>query len=127
MIRYVIRRLLWACVLFVAVTFVTYVIFYVIPADPAKLFAGKAARPEDVARVAHNLRLDKPFYEQYFLYMKKLLLHFDFGYSYQNNVEVRHEIFSRLPATMSLAAGGAVIWLLIGIPIGILSDRKSVV
>jgi peptide/nickel transport system permease protein len=56
--------------------------------------------------------------------MKALVLHFDFGHSFQNNVDVRQEIFSRLPATMSLAVGGAVVWLLVGIPIGILSAVK---
>ena len=56
--------------------------------------------------------------------MRDLVLHFDFGYSYQNNVAVRETIFDRLPATISLAIGGAVVWLLIGIPIGIISAIK---
>jgi peptide/nickel transport system permease protein len=45
MIRYVIRRLLWAVVLFIAVTIVTYIIFFIIPADPARAVAGKTPRP----------------------------------------------------------------------------------
>src|SRR5215217_8924387 len=53
--------------------------------------------------------------------MRDLVLHFDFGYSYQNNIAVRETIFDRLPATISLAIGGAVVWLLIGIPVGIIS------
>ena len=48
MIRYIIRRLLWAVVLFIAVTLVTFVIFYLIPVDPARLAAGKAATPAEV-------------------------------------------------------------------------------
>ena len=56
--------------------------------------------------------------------MRDLVLHFDFGYSYQNNVAVRETIFDRLPATVSLAIGAAVVWLLIGIPIGIISAIK---
>ena len=56
--------------------------------------------------------------------MRDLVLHFDFGYSYQNNVAVRETIFDRLPATVSLAIGAAVMWLLIGIPIGIISAIK---
>ena len=55
MLRYLARRLLWACVLFIAVTLVTYVLFYLIPADPAKLVAGKAATAADVKRAAHFL------------------------------------------------------------------------
>ena len=43
--------------------------------------------------------------------MKRLVLHFDFGYSYQNNASVREQIFDRLPATISLVLGAAVVWL----------------
>ena len=50
MTRYVIRRLLWAVVLFLAVTIVTFVIFFVIPVNPAALVAGKAATPQEVGR-----------------------------------------------------------------------------
>ena len=57
--------------------------------------------------------------------MKDLVLHFDFGYSYQNNISVKEQIFDRLPATVSLAIGAAVIWLLIGITIGIISAVRS--
>ena len=58
---------------------------------------------------------------QYYRYMKALVLHFDFGYSYQNNVAVRTLIFDRLPATISLALGAAVVWLAIGIAVGTIS------
>ena len=60
MVRYVIRRLLWAVVLFIAVTVVTYIIFFMIPLDPAKLAAGKSATPQEVKAVAHRLYLDRP-------------------------------------------------------------------
>ena len=56
--------------------------------------------------------------------MKRLVLHFDFGYSYQNNISVKQQIFDRLPATISLALGAAVIWLVIGIAVGIISAVK---
>ena len=62
MIRYIIRRLLWAVVLFISVTLATYLIFYIIPVDPARLAAGKAASPHDVQVVAHRLYLDKPIW-----------------------------------------------------------------
>jgi len=65
--------------------------------------------------------LDKPFYVQYWIYMRDLVFHFNFGRSYQNSVDVRPEIFGRMPATISLAIGGAIVWLLIGIPIGVLA------
>ena len=51
MIRYLIRRLLWAVVLFIAVTAVTYALFFIVPADPARIMAGKSASPAEVERV----------------------------------------------------------------------------
>ena len=60
-------------------------------------------------------------YVQFGTYMKDLVLHGDLGYSYQNNVSVRSEIVSRLPATISLTVGAVVIWLAIGIPVGVIS------
>jgi peptide/nickel transport system permease protein len=125
MFAYIIRRLLWSVFLLLVISFLTYVIFYVMPsADPALLRAGRQPTPERVAAIREQLGLDRPFYVQYFEYIKNLVLHFDFGYSYQNNIAVRTTLFDRLPATASLAIGGAIVWLLIGIPIGIISAIK---
>jgi peptide/nickel transport system permease protein len=125
MLRYILRRLLWVVVLLVLVSFVTFLIFYTLPsADPAALRAGKQPNPELVQTIRHQLGLDKPWPVQYWLYMKKLVLHFDFGYSYQNSAPVRAQIFDRLPATISLTVGAAVVWLLIGLPVGIVSAIK---
>jgi peptide/nickel transport system permease protein len=122
MISYIIRRLLWAVVLLFVVSFITFVMFNVLPsADPALLRAGRNPSPEVVEAIRRNLGLDKPWYVQYGKYIWRLVAHFDFGYSYQNNIAVRTTIFDRLPATISLAIGGAVVWLLIGIPVGIIS------
>ena len=122
MIRYIIRRLLWVIVMLVAVSFVTFIIFYLLPsADPATLRAGRQPNPQLVEQIRHNLGLDKPWYQQYFDYMKRLVLHFDFGYSYQNNISVKQQIFDRLPASISVAVGSAVIFLITGIGVGIIS------
>jgi peptide/nickel transport system permease protein len=122
MTKYIIRRLLWVIVLLFLVSLLTFVIFYVLPtADPAQLRAGRQPSPALIAQIRHNLGLDKPWYVQYFRYMKALVLHFNFGYSYTNNVPVKQQIFSRLPATISLALGAAVIWLVIGIAVGTIS------
>ena len=122
MIAYIIRRLLWAVLLLFVVSFITFVMFQILPsADPALLRAGRNPSPEVVAAIRHNLGLDKPWFVQYWFYIRDLVLHFDFGYSYQNNVAVRATIFDRLPATASLAIGGAIVWLMIGIPVGIIS------
>jgi peptide/nickel transport system permease protein len=120
--RYIIRRLLWVIVLLIVVSAVTFVIFYTLPsADPAVLRAGRSPNPALIASIRHNLGLDKPVYTQYWLYIKNVVLHFNFGYSYQFSQPVRQEIFQRLPATISLTVGAALVWLLIGLPIGILS------
>src|SRR5207253_5108859 len=98
MTKYIIRRLLWVTVLLFVVSALTFVIFYLLPsADPAQLRAGRQPNPQLVEQIRHNLGLDKPWYEQYFSYMKQVLLHFDFGYSYQNTISVKEQIFQRLP------------------------------
>ena len=73
MFRYLIRRVLWAMVLFVAVTIVTYVIFYAIPADPARLACGQRATPECIKRAAHFLGTDRPLYVQYGKFFGRLI------------------------------------------------------
>jgi peptide/nickel transport system permease protein len=125
MVRYIIRRLIWVVVLLFVVSAITFFIFYKLPsADPAQLRAGRQPNPELVEQIRHNLGLDQPWYEQYYHYMNRLVLHFDFGYSFQNNISVKEQIFDRLPATASLAIGGAVLWLLAGISVGIISAVK---
>ena len=125
MLPFIIRRLLWMVVLLALLSFVTFVIFYTLPAsDPATLRAGRQPTPELIASIRGTLGLDRPWYVQYGKYLERLVFHFDFGYSYQNNVSVRSQIFDRLPATAALAGGAAVVWVLIGIPIGIISAIK---
>ena len=126
MVQYIIRRLLWVVVLLFLVSFLTFIIFFTLPsADPAQLRAGRQPNPELVQQIRENLGLSDPWYEQYYNYMKDLVLHFDLGYSYQNNYSVKDQIFDRLPASISLAIGAAVIWLLIGITIGVISAVRS--
>src|SRR5919204_4179306 len=122
MTTYIIRRLLWVIVLLFLVSAITFVIFFALPsADPAQLRAGRQPNPALVEAIRHKLGLDKPIYVQYYRYMKGLVLHFDFGYSYQNNISVKSQIFDRLPATISLTVGAAVVWLVIGISVGTIS------
>src|SRR3954449_7520240 len=124
--RYIIRRVLWVIVLLLVVSAVTFVIFYALPSgDPAALRAGRAPTPEQLEQIRHTLGLDRPIYEQYWLFIKAIVLHFDFGYSYTNSQPVRTEMLQRLPATASLTIGAVVVWLLIGLPVGVLSAVKS--
>ena len=125
MTRYIINRLLWMVFLLIGVSFLTFMIFYLLPsANPALLRAGHQPSPALVKAITHQLGLDKPWYVQYFRYMKALVLHFNFGYSYQYNTPVRALIFSRLPATISLVLGAAVVWLTVGVIVGTISAIK---
>jgi peptide/nickel transport system permease protein len=130
MSRYIARRIAWGIVLLLVVTALTFLIFDVFPsADPAALRAGRQANPQLIAQIRHALGLDDPLYEQFWIYVKGIFLHFDLGYSYQNNVSVTSQILTRLPVTISLTVGAFVAWILIGIPLGILSAirRRSAV
>jgi peptide/nickel transport system permease protein len=122
MTRYIIRRLLWGVALLFIVSALTFVLFDLLPSgDPAKLRAGRTATPQAIAHIRHELGLDKPVYTQFFDYMKGVVLHFDLGYSYYSHAPVKSLIAERLPATVSLAVGAIVIWLLVGLSVGIVS------
>jgi peptide/nickel transport system permease protein len=122
--RYLIRRLLWAVLLFFAVTIVSYILFFIIPADPARQFAGKGATPDTVAKAKHYLGLDQPIYVQYGNFVKRLVIHGDLGHSWYNRESVNHIIADAAPVTASLVLGGAFFWMLIAIPIGVLSALR---
>jgi peptide/nickel transport system permease protein len=124
MFRYLIRRLLWAGVLFLAVTIVTYVIFFLVPADPARLAAGQSATPERVREVEHFLGLDQPLHIQYYNFLKRIVLDGSLGESFINRQSVNGEIFRAAPITASLVFGGIIFVLLFSIPLGILSALK---
>src|SRR3989440_1049666 len=124
MLRYLARRLLWACVLFVAVTLVTYVLFFLIPADPAKLVAGKAATAADVKRAAHFLGTDRPIYIQYAKFLDRIVVHQNLGHSFANRESVNTIVGDAAPVTASLVFGGAVFWMLLALPVGILSALR---
>jgi peptide/nickel transport system permease protein len=122
---YIIRRVLWGIVLLILVSALTFVFFNVFPsADPAVLRAGRNASPQTIAYIRHELGLDKPLYTQFWVYMKNIVLHGNFGYSYYSGASVLSLIKDRLPATISLTVGAVVFWVLAGIPIGIISAVK---
>jgi peptide/nickel transport system permease protein len=124
MFQYLVRRILWAIVLFLTITVVAYVIFFIIPADPAKLACGQRASPECIRNASQNLGLDKPVYEQYGKFLTRLVIHHDLGKSYFNRQSVNTTVLNAAPVTASLVLGGAVLWMLIALPIGILSALR---
>ncbi len=126
MVTYILRRLLWAAFLVLVVSFLTFVIFYALPsADPAVLRAGpRSGNQALLESIRDTLGLDEPWYVQYARYMERLLLHFDLGFSYSTDAPVREQIFDRIPATASLVLGAAVVWIAVGIPVGVISATR---
>lgn len=124
MFRYLVRRVLWAFVLFFAVTIVTYVIFYLVPANPARLAAGQSATPEVIAAVEERLGINDPVYEQYWGFLKRLIVDRSLGESFVDRSSVNDEIFRAAPITASLVFGAMILVLSISLPIGILSALK---
>lgn len=126
MARYVIRRILWGVLLLIAVAALTFVLFRILPtAEPARLRAGHDASPKVISEIRSSLGLNKPLLDQFWLYMRELFLHGNLGYSYYSGASVRSLIVERLPATLSLTIGAAIIWMAIGLPIGILSALRQ--
>jgi peptide/nickel transport system permease protein len=125
MTAYIIRRILWGIVLIMLVSALTFLLFDVLPgANPAQLRAGRNASPAIIRYITHELGLDKPVYTQFYIYMKNIILHFNFGYSYYTGASVLSLITNRLPATISLTVGAAIIWLFVGVAVGIISAVK---
>jgi peptide/nickel transport system permease protein len=123
--RYIVRRVLWGAALLVIVSAVVFVIFYLLPtADPAKLRVGRNPNPALIAQIREQLHLNDPVYVQFWEYMKGVFFHFDFGQSYVSQAPVREIIVDRLPATALLVSGAVVIWLAMGLPVGIVSAIK---
>jgi peptide/nickel transport system permease protein len=131
MAAYIARRLIWVIVLLFAVTAITFIVFSVLPAaDPAVLRAGRQPSPELVASIREQFGLDDPKIVQFFRYIGDILPFVggdgvNFGYSFQSNQAVLPQILDRMPATIFLTAGAVLLWLSIGIPVGIISAIKT--
>lgn len=122
MTRFVLRRVGAGLLTLVAISLIMFVLFYVAPNDPARTLAGPQATFEVVAQIQERLGLDQPIHVRYWQFVSGLARG-DLGYSYFNQEPVLSTILSRLPVTASIAAGGAVLWLAVGVPIGITSAR----
>src|SRR5712691_12204381 len=125
MIRYLIRRLLWACALFVVITIVTFVIFFMIPVNPAKQACGQRATPTCIRNTTHTLGLDRPVSIQYLKFMDGLVLHQNLGRSFVTRQSVNKTVLNAAPVSASLVFGGAIVWMLIALPVGILSALRA--
>jgi peptide/nickel transport system permease protein len=135
---YISRRLAVSFFILLAASFAVYVIFAFLPFDPAALTCGKNCNdPGIIEANRHRLGYDLPFFTQYFLFLKGLFFGRSFGegaalincpapslgYSFQQHACVTNLIGEALPVTFSLAIGAIVMWLALGIGLGILAAR----
>jgi peptide/nickel transport system permease protein len=131
MTRYVVRRLLWAVFVLVLITFITFLIYFVMPPNtsPYEAFTHGGLTTRASMLTKHDLGLDRPFYVQYGLFVKRLVMGDRFGwpgmwFSFQTRDALKPIIASKAVVTAQVAVGAAFAWLLIGIPIGILSALR---
>jgi peptide/nickel transport system permease protein len=120
MAGYILRRLVQSALILLGVSFITFVLLFVLPADPVRQIAGRAATAETVANIRAQLGLDQPFFVQYARYLGNLLQG-DLGRSYLQKTEVATLIASRLPATLLLMAAGIAAELVLGLTMGIIA------
>ncbi|MBB6121129.1 ABC transporter permease [Nocardiopsis algeriensis] len=146
MLNYILRRLGAGLLLLAVVTAVTFWIFFVLPKwagvtprGMAALYVGKAPTPEALDATVERLGLDQPVVVQFFNFVKDLIFGTEYvfgretvecaapclGYSFTTNSPVLEQLLSRLPVTVSLALGAAVIWLIGGVAVGVLSAVRK--
>jgi peptide/nickel transport system permease protein len=121
--RFLVRRIFLGVVVMWLVATVVFILYFVTPHDPARLIAGKDATAQMLTDVRIRLGLNEPIIQQYFSYLGRLVQG-NLGYSYFNSEPVSTIIGQDLPVTASLAIGGAVLWLIIGVLAGVLAATR---
>ncbi|MDH6220128.1 ABC transporter permease [Streptomyces pseudovenezuelae] len=135
MLRFLFRRFLGAVVILFLLSIVTFLLFFGMPRDPALLMCGKTCNPASLANIHHVLGLDKSVPEQYGIFLHNLFFGSNqfaqgpcpapcFGYSYHTNDQVWSTLLDRLPITVSLTLGGAVVFLIVGLGTGMIAAWK---
>ncbi|MBH5336823.1 ABC transporter permease [Streptomyces pactum] len=134
MLRFLLRRTLGAIVIVLLISAITFFLFFALPSEPAQLACGKNCGPDALALINENLGLDDPVPVQYWHYLVGIFAGRDFdighcsapclGYSFRNSQPVWETILDRYPTTLSLAFGGAVVFLVIGVSIGMIAAAR---
>ncbi|MGH7120069.1 MAG: ABC transporter permease [Acetobacteraceae bacterium] len=121
--RFLSRRFAQAVLVILGITLVTFVISFAVPADPARMIAGRSASAATVASIRHQLGLDQPLPVQYLRYLGQLARG-NLGRSYVERTTVASLIAARLPATLELMAGAIFFELLLGLPAGVFGASR---
>ena len=120
MFQYIIKRLISTIPVLIGISLLLFFMLRMLPGDPAQVLAGQMATPEEIENIRHQLGLDRPIYEQYAVYLSRLV-RLDLGRSARTQNPVIDEIWARLPNTLLLASVAITLACLFGIPAGIIS------
>jgi peptide/nickel transport system permease protein len=120
MLAYIARRIFFGAAVLVGTSIITFLIAFVVPADPAVAMAGAKADPQTLASIRIELGLDQPLYVQYARYLDRAI-HGDLGRSYIRRENVTRLIADRFPATALLAVAAMAVSLMLGIAMGVLA------
>jgi len=120
LLTYTVRRILALFPVLIGMTLVVFAIIHAIPGNPAQVILGQRATKEAVANLTAQLGLDRPWYIQYFDYIKSLL-HGDLGISLETRLPINEEIWPYLAATLELTVVAMIIAIVIGVNAGIIS------
>ncbi|MDM0017887.1 ABC transporter permease [Variovorax saccharolyticus] len=122
MIAFVLRRLIQAVIVMVAVAFFAFLLFQYV-GDPVVFLLGQDAKPEQIRELRSALGLDKPFFVQFWHFLVNAAQG-EFGLSLRQGAKVSRLIGERFPATLELALVAAVLALVVGIPMGVYTALK---
>jgi peptide/nickel transport system permease protein len=123
MIGFILRRIAIGIAVLISVSLITFMIAFVVPADPAIAVAGAKADPKTLAEIRLQLGLDQPLYRQYAHYVDRMV-HGDLGRSYIRRESVTSLLAQRFPATAILAVSAMVSSLVFGILTGLLAATR---
>ncbi|MBO6347753.1 ABC transporter permease [Enterococcus casseliflavus] len=124
MFQYIVKRILWLFPILLGVSFIVFTIMYLSPGDPVTMVLGEGATPEQYEAMRVQMGLDRSFIEQFFHYIKNVVVEFDLGRSYVSGRVVMDEILIRLPNTIKLSVWSVLFASLIGIPLGVISASR---
>ena len=125
MSKYILKRILMMIPVLLGVAFLIFTINHLTPGDPVYFLLGMDVSPEQYAAKRAELGLDKPFFIQFFIYIKDIVTRFDFGTSFQTSRSVTTELMGRFPVTLRLGLSGILVAVLIGVPFGVISATKQ--
>lgn len=120
MVAFATRRLAAAVFVLIAISILVFLIFFATPGvDPAARIAGRNADPATLAQVRAEFGLDRPLPVRYVVMMQHLFIDRDLTSYVNRGVEVIPQILQAVPATLSLVLGAAVVWLVVGVGMGV--------